>query len=118
MAGLVLVQDYISGMNRRACLALIPFAAAAEVMAAQSWPIHSMDRPQPAIVRVARLAAVAPPSDAIVLFDGSSLAEWRSSNGDKPAPWKVADGYMEVVPGSGGILTARGLGSVQLHVEW
>jgi len=84
------------------------------------WPIHSMDRPQPPIVRVGSLAGpVAPPSDAIVLFDGKSLAAWHSTDSTHgPAKWRVADGYMEVVAGTGAIETARGFGDAQLHVEW
>ena len=43
--------------------------------------------------------SAAPPADAIVLFDGKSLAKWRSSDTTHgPAKWKVADGYMEVAP--------------------
>ena len=84
------------------------------------WPIHSMDRPQPHIVRVGTLAGpVAPPSDAIVLFDGKSLADWRSGDiAHGPAKWRVVDGYMEVVAGAGSIETVRGFGDAQLHVEW
>jgi len=62
---------------------------------------------------------VPPPSDAIVLFDGTSLANWRSADSTHgPAKWKVADGYMEVVAGTGSIETARGFGDAQLHIEW
>ena len=60
-----------------------------------------------------------PPSDAIVLFDGKSLAKWRSSDSThSPAKWKVADGYMEVAPGTGGIETRDAFGDCQLHIEW
>lgn len=57
-----------------------------------------------------------PPSDAIVLFGGETLSRWQSTNGDD-APWKVADGVMEV-NGTGSILTRQEFGDVQLHVEW
>ena len=57
-----------------------------------------------------------PPSDAIVLFDGTDLSEWRDRGG---APqWKVADGAMTVRPGAGSLTTKRGFGDVQLHIEW
>jgi hypothetical protein len=89
-------------------------------MASEGWPMHALDRPQPRVVTPGRATApVPPPSDAIVLFDGSSLAGWR--NADKPdaaATWKVADGSMEVVRGSGTIESRQGFGDVQLHVEW
>ena len=41
------------------------------------------------------------PSDAIVLFDGKDLSKWRSDKDSGAAKWKVADGYMEVVAGTG-----------------
>ena len=60
-----------------------------------------------------------PPADATVLFDGKSLANWRSSDSTHgPAKWKVADGYMEVVAGSGAIETRDAFGDCQLHIEW
>src|SRR5690606_24675275 len=59
----------------------------------------------------------AAPSDAVVLFDGSSLAGWESERGGD-APWKVADGAVTVVPGTGGIRTRRDFCDIQLHIEW
>src|SRR5258708_38144544 len=84
------------------------------------WPIHSMDQPQPPVVRVGPAPApVPPPSDAIVLFDGTSLAKWRTADSvGGPAKWKVENGYMEVVAGTGSIRTDQAFGSVQLHIEW
>lgn len=83
------------------------------------WPQHSMDRPRPAVVTPGAYAAEPPPSDAIVLMDGRSLARWRSADDpSKPAGWKVVGGYAEVVPGSGGIATRDSFGDVQLHVEF
>lgn len=61
----------------------------------------------------------APPSDAIVLFDGTDLSKWVSQRDpSKPAAWTVADGAMQVKPGTGGIQTRDGFGDVQLHIEW
>jgi hypothetical protein len=54
----------------------------------------------------------APPSDAIVLFDGTSLAEWRDPK------WKIEDGAVTVVAKTGSLVTSRGFGDVQLHIEW
>ena len=53
----------------------------------------------------------APPSDAIVLFDGTDLSEWT---GD----WNVQDGAVTVVAGTGSLTTKRRFGDVQLHLEW
>lgn len=60
------------------------------------------------------------PSDAIVLFDGTDLEHWASSNDDaKPAPWKIVDNnHMEVVPESGGIQTKMKFGDCQFHIEF
>ncbi len=58
------------------------------------------------------------PSDAIVLFDGINLSsEWTNKDGATPE-WKVADGYVTVVKGSGVIKTKRSFNDFQLHVEW
>jgi len=54
-----------------------------------------------------------------VLFDGTSLDGWESAvSKGQPARWKVANGYMEVVAGTGNIATKRGFGDVQLHLEY
>ena len=60
----------------------------------------------------------APPSDAIVLFDGKNLDAWQSANGGAPARWSVVNGEMVVAPGTGDIQTKAGFGDVQLHIEW
>ena len=95
-------------------------ARPAHGQATMTWPIHSTSRPQPPVVNPGPFTASAPrPSDAIVLFDGRSLDNWRSAvDANKPARWRVENGYMEVVAGAGAIATARGFGDVQLHVEW
>lgn len=82
----------------------------------EDYPIHSMDRPQPAIVAPGRMPGDAP-SDAIVLFNGKDLSAWQGDSG-KPAPWIVKDGYAEVKPESGGIQTREGFADCQLHIEW
>jgi hypothetical protein len=81
------------------------------------WKIHAMNRPRPPKVKPVIKLPVAPPSDAIVLFDGSDLSKWRSKDGG-PAKWIVKDGYMESVKDSGYVYTRDSFGDVQLHVEW
>jgi len=61
----------------------------------------------------------APPSDAIVLFDGKNLDEWVTAKDSTPAKWIInKDGSMTVNNGTGDIQTKRNFGDVQLHVEW
>jgi hypothetical protein len=62
----------------------------------------------------------APPSDAIVLFDGKNLDEWVSARDKSPAKWIVADGLMTVnkEKGVGNIETKRSFKDYQLHIEW
>jgi hypothetical protein len=71
--------------------------------------------PEPAVVTPGQ--GTAPPSDAVVLFDGSKLDAWESVDGGA-AGWDVADGAMTVKPGSGNIRSRQGFGDVQLHIEW
>jgi len=52
-----------------------------------------------------------PPSDAVVLFDGTDLSAWE--NGDQ---WKVENGDM--VTGKGTVQTKQEFGDCQLHIEW
>jgi len=62
----------------------------------------------------------APPSDAIVLFDGKNEDEWVSAQDHTPSQWVVADGIMTVkkAPGVGNIETKRKFKNYQLHLEW
>lgn len=85
------------------------------------WKIHDPDRPLPTIVTPGTASTQdAPgkaPSDAIVLFDGTSLEQWLSNDGST-AKWKVENGYFEVVPKTGNIHTKNAFGDCQLHVEF
>ncbi len=63
----------------------------------------------------------APPSDAIVLFDGKNLDEWVTNRDKSPAKWTVADGILTVKKGpegGGNIETKRTFKNYQLHIEW
>ncbi|MET0534055.1 MAG: DUF1080 domain-containing protein [Steroidobacter sp.] len=59
----------------------------------------------------------APPSDAIVLFEGKTLDAWKSVKGGN-AQWKVDKGELVVAPGTGDIQTKQIFSDVQLHLEW
>jgi len=84
----------------------------------QPWHVHDSDRPAPRAVTPAETFShgAPPPSDAVVLFDGSDLSKWKSDKG--PAGWKVENGYMQVVKGSGSIVTKDEFGDFQLHLEF
>src|ERR1700761_1621359 len=58
----------------------------------------------------------APPSDAIVLFDGTNLDEWVSAQDKSPAKWTVADSVLTVnkEKGVGNIETKRAFKNYQL----
>lgn len=84
------------------------------------YPQHSRTRPAPAVVTPGPyLGPVAPPSDAMVLFDGKSLSEWRASDTTKgDAKWTIDHGDIVIAAGAGDIATRRSFGDVQLHIEW
>jgi hypothetical protein len=92
----------------------------------QQWHVHDPARPHPPAVTPG-VNPGDPPSDAIILFDGKDLSHWNAATQVMPsgpvvrpgAPgWKVENGYMEVVLGSGDIATKEKFGDVQLHVEF
>jgi Domain of Unknown Function (DUF1080) len=60
----------------------------------------------------------APPSDAILLFDGKNLDEWVTVKDKSPAQWDVHDGVATVKKSGGNIETKRSFKNFQLHVEW
>ena len=71
--------------------------------------------PVPAVVAVPASSGI--PSDAVVLFNGTSLAEWTAEAGGEPG-WSIADGVLTIKPGTGGIRTKREFADCQLHLEW
>lgn len=82
------------------------------------WPQHSRERPLPPVeVAPAQRLPVPAPAGALVLFDGKSLSGWQRTD-SQPAAWRIVNGAMEVVNGSGDIQTRAGFGDVELHVEW
>lgn len=84
--------------------------------AQNTWRIHDTTRPNPPVVTPASNLGGAP-SDAIVLFDGTSLRSFENQDGG-PAEWTVENGYLQVKPGTGNIHTKQSFGDCQLHVEW
>jgi hypothetical protein len=85
------------------------------VLPDSGYHVHDGERPQPPIVTPGDGGS--PPSDAVVLFDGTNLDGWQNKDG-AAAGWKVENGYMEVVKGAGEIRTKRTFGDMQLHLEF
>ena len=89
------------------------------------WSIHDTLRPQPRRVEPGTFSSQdqpgKPPSDAVVLFDGTpqSIEKWAADkNPLEPTKWVVKDGTLQCVPGSGYIRTREEWGDCQLHLEW
>jgi hypothetical protein len=89
----------------------------------QPWHVHDPARPYPKVVTPGATAG-APPSDAVVLFDGKDLSKWqqrgRGPNAGKmiDATWKVENGYFQCGAGTGDLISRDKFGDCQLHVEW
>ncbi len=86
--------------------------------AKQKYSVHDKTRPHPPVVTPAPQFGQ-PPSDAIILFNGKDLSQWRSDRGNGEAKWKIVDNdYMVIPPKAGSIHTEKVFGNCQLHVEW
>jgi len=106
------------------------FLAFAALIAAAT-PLFAQDTPKPkpedtevwepvAPVVTPGANNTAPPSDAIVLFDGTNLDQWVTNRDKSPAKWTVANGLLTVnkAKDSGNIETKRSFKNYQLHLEW
>jgi len=92
------------------------------------WRVHDVKRPRPRTINPGtsgtRDKPGTPPSDAVVLFDGTDLSHWQTVGRGKdkgkilPAAWKVENGHMEAVPKSGSIFSKETFGDCQIHLEW
>jgi len=93
------------------------------ILPGMKWHVHDPDRPHPKVV-VPGATPGAPPSDAIVLFDGKDLSKWvqrgwGAESAKELAPkWKVGNGYFEVASRTGSLYTRQKFGTCQLHIEW
>lgn len=91
-----------------------------QMIPGSKWRVHDAQRPYPRIVTPPTESTQdtpgQPPSDAVILFDGTDLSGWTGKDGE--AHWKVENDYMEVAPKTGNIETRKHFGDCQLHVEW
>jgi len=97
------------GFILRACTLFLFLTVVLQPLPGQEWK-SGVEWQEPPIVTPGATSA-APPSDAVILFDGSSLDAWE--NGDK---WLVQDG--EAIPRETAISTKQHFGDLQLHLEW
>jgi hypothetical protein len=94
------------------------------ILPGQKWHVHDSGRPYPPVVTPANVPGTPPPSDATVLFDGKDLSKWgqkgRGADAGKlvDPKWTVENGYFEIAPRSGDLVTREKFGDCQLHIEW
>ena len=86
------------------------------------WAVHDHNRPSPPVVTPAAKIAQ-PPSDAIVLFDGTEASFHENWRHDRPADereqdWIVVEGALQSMRGAGKLSSIAELGDLQLHIEW
>lgn len=87
-----------------------------EILFAQKDPkTTELWNPEPKMVTTGKPGD--PPSDAVVLFNGSNTDEWQHEKGDK-VKWTIENGVLTVKGGSGDIRTKQKFGDCQLHIEW
>jgi hypothetical protein len=99
------------GTRRRSfgiLLATLAAAAFSTAAHAAEWK-SGIEWPEPKVIDPGPVGG--PPSDAIVLFDGKDLSQWK--DGDK---WIIKDGV--ATSHGAGINTKQAFGDCQLHVEW
>lgn len=85
------------------------------LLAASAVILSAAELPQP--VKVDPGGPGKAPSDAVVLFDGTNLAQWVHKDGS-PAKWAVENGEIVCKTGSGNIHTKRKFKDFQLHIEF
>src|SRR5947209_18596424 len=92
------------GLLKAVCVAAVGVAAVAVAQEKagpqqpwSKWKVHDMERPAPPVVTPGTFSTNdqpgKPPSDAIVLFDGSDLSHWQAAGGGEPT-FTLQDGLM------------------------
>ncbi len=102
--------------NYRISVLLITSIIATTTFAQKDPKTTEVWAPEPKVISPGKSTAGAP-SDAIILFNGTSASAWQHKNGSE-AKWTVADNNMTVKAGSGDIQTKQKFGDCQLHIEW
>lgn len=78
--------------------------------------LHGQEQPEENAPRVVDSSGAAP-GDAVVVFNGSDLEQWRHADG-RPAEWEVRNGEMITRSGAGDVFSRAEFGSAQIHVEF
>ncbi|MEM6321211.1 MAG: DUF1080 domain-containing protein [Bacteroidota bacterium] len=115
----------------------VPEVNWAELQKTKPWEATEQWEPVPPKVTVGQWSQ--PPSDAIILFDGTNLDHWHrpkyaygvnmetveaiikaktENPSHSPATWNIKDGALVVNPNNGAIETKKAFGNLQLHIEW
>ena len=113
-------------MNKREIVVLTCVLAAGSVCAGlycqgpdarHAWAIHDRNRPNPVKVEAPEGR---PPSDAVVLFDGTRASADRNwyTGRDGTCRWEVVEGALRCAPKTGNAVTRRVFADCQLHLEW
>ena len=113
-------------MNKRDIVVLTCVLAAGSVCAGlycqgpdarHAWAIHDRNRPNPVKVEAPEGR---PPSDAVVLFDGTRASADRNwyTGRDGTCRWEVVEGALRCTPKTGNAVTRRVFADCQLHLEW
>jgi type 1 glutamine amidotransferase len=94
------------------------------------WHVHDPARPQPIVITPGGSFSqnATPPSDAIILFDGTDFSQWRDKKTGGPVGWKIHRSAWDrfwgrktagiAVSAQGDIETTNKFGDLQLHLEF
>lgn len=88
------------------------------ILPGTKWRVHDGSRPAPNLVTPGHKFSeyAKAPEDALILFDGKNLSNWRDESGKK-ANWAISGDFMEVTR-SGSIETKQHFQDFQLHLEF
>jgi len=59
-----------------------------------------------------------PPSDAIILFDGTNMDAWEHVRTGEASQWHIEDGIVTVNLGTGTLVSKQSFRDIQMHIEW
>jgi 3-keto-disaccharide hydrolase/uncharacterized protein DUF3471 len=114
--GLYLVAVLFAACNNQSQTSNL--TAANDTTTSAQWKVHDMNRPRPQAIEPLEQTLPAPaPKNAVILFNGNDFSNWTGKN-NSDVKWKLENGYMEIVPGTGAITSKEKFGDVFLHVEW